>query len=175
MLTVLANPVGHLLALLHAALSTILTPGSGPAWALSIVLLTVLVRLLLFPLFVRQLHNQRRLQEISPQVKQLQKRHKGDRETINRDRAKVFGAPLSAAFSSPKSVVTGLGAGLGTVRLVAAAMVVLMAVSSVYTQRQMLARAGTTDPTQLKMFTAMIFMVTGFLLGAGSGHRAGCD
>ena len=101
MLTVLANPVGHLLALLHAALSTILTPGSGPAWALSIVLLTVLVRLLLFPLFVRQLHNQRRLQEISPQVKQLQKRHKGDRETINRDRAKVFGAPLSAAFSSP--------------------------------------------------------------------------
>ena len=39
MLDVLASPVGHLLAFIHSALSTFLIPSSGPAWALSIVLL----------------------------------------------------------------------------------------------------------------------------------------
>ena len=47
MLDVLASPVGHLLAYIHRALSTFLLPASGPAWALSIVLLTVTVRRLL--------------------------------------------------------------------------------------------------------------------------------
>ena len=90
MLDVLASPVGHLLAFIHSALSTFLIPSSGPAWAFSIVLLTVTVRLLLFPLFVKQIKSQRRMQELAPKIKELQKLHKGDRETLNTEMMKLY-------------------------------------------------------------------------------------
>ena len=90
MLDALASPVGFLLALIHSSLSTVLIPSSGPAWALSIVLLTVTVRLILFPLFVKQIKSQRRMQELSPKIKELQKQHKGDRETMNVEMMKLY-------------------------------------------------------------------------------------
>jgi len=89
-LDILASPVGHALRAIHAALSTVFVPGSGPAWGLSIVLLTVSVRLLLFPLFVKQIKSQRRMQELAPRIKELQKLHKGDRETLNTEMMKLY-------------------------------------------------------------------------------------
>ena len=67
-----------------------LDPASGWAWGLSIVLLTVFVRLLLFPLFVKQIKSQRRMQELAPKIKELQKVHKGDRETLNTEMMKLY-------------------------------------------------------------------------------------
>ncbi len=90
MLDVIATPVAFVLITIHSALSTFLAPSSGPAWALSIVLLVVFVRLLLFPLFVKQIRSQRRMQEIQPRMKELQKLHKGDRETLNREMMKLY-------------------------------------------------------------------------------------
>lgn len=90
MLDALATPVAFLLKAIHSGLSTFLIPGSGPAWGLSIVFLTVTVRLALFPLFVKQIKSQRRMQEIAPLVKELQKKHKGDRETLNVELMKLY-------------------------------------------------------------------------------------
>ncbi len=91
MLDVLASPVGALLALIHSGLVAVgLDSASGLAWGLSIVLLTVTVRLLLFPLFVKQIKSQRRMQELAPKVKELQKLHKGDRETLNVEMMKLY-------------------------------------------------------------------------------------
>ncbi len=214
MLDVLASPVGHLLAFIHSALSTFLIPSSGPAWALSIVLLTVTVRLLLFPLFVKQIKSQRRMQELAPKIKELQKLHKGDRETLNTEMmklykdnnanpisgclplllqlpvffalftvirefktdaagrygltaeqlsegaaAKVFGAPISAAFNTAPDVLADLDASQGVVRVVAAIMVVLMGLSTFYTQRQMIARSGTTDPQQVMVQKLLLYVL----------------
>ena len=39
---------------------------SGLAWALSIVFLVVTVRVILFPLFVKQVKSQRAMQELQP-------------------------------------------------------------------------------------------------------------
>jgi YidC/Oxa1 family membrane protein insertase len=86
----IATPVATVLRGIHALLSTFLIPGSGPAWGLSIVLLTVCVRLLLFPLFVKQIKSQRRMQQLSPKIKELQARHKGDRETLNAELMKLY-------------------------------------------------------------------------------------
>jgi len=214
-LDALASPVGFLLALIHSSLSTVLIPSSGPAWALSIVLLTVTVRLILFPLFVKQIKSQRRMQELSPKIKELQKQHKGDRETMNVEMmklykennanpisgclplllqlpvffalftvirsfstkatderfgltvqqlregaaAKVFGAPISAQFNSPLSTLTDLSADQITVRVVAAIMVVLMGATTFYTQRQMIARSGTTDPQQLMVQKLLLYVL----------------
>jgi YidC/Oxa1 family membrane protein insertase len=90
LIAAIATPVATVLRGIHAMLSTFLTPSSGPAWGLSIVLLTICVRLVLFPLFVKQIHSQRRMQQLAPQMKELQAKHKGDRETLNTELMKLY-------------------------------------------------------------------------------------
>ena len=87
---VIGTPVAQVLKGIHNGLSAVLEPSSGLAWGLSIVLLTVCVRLLLFPLFVKQIKSQRRMQELAPKIKELQKQHKGDRETLNTEMMKLY-------------------------------------------------------------------------------------
>lgn len=48
--------------------------------AIAIVILTILMRALLIPIFRSQLVGQRRMQLIQPELKELQRRHKGDRQ-----------------------------------------------------------------------------------------------
>jgi YidC/Oxa1 family membrane protein insertase len=217
-LDVLATPVGNLLNLIHEGLSTFLISSSGPAWALSIILLTVVVRLLLFPLFVKQIKSQRRMQQLAPKVKELKDKHKGDRETMNTEMmklykenganpisgclplllqlpvffalftvirefktsyrgesdgayglsaeqladgaaAKVFGAPISAVFTSPADLLAELGATPLTVRVVAALMVIGMGATTFWTQRQMIARSGTTDPQQVMVQKLLLYVL----------------
>ena len=86
----LAKPVALLLRAIHHVLSMVFPDGSGWAWGLSIVLLTITVRILLFPVFVKQIKSQRRMQEIAPKVKVLQAKHKGDRETLNTELMKLY-------------------------------------------------------------------------------------
>jgi len=86
----LAAPVAFVLKQIHTGLSTFLPDGSGWAWGLSIVLLTITVRVILFPLFVKQIKSQRRMQELAPKVKELQAKHKGDRETLNTELMKLY-------------------------------------------------------------------------------------
>jgi YidC/Oxa1 family membrane protein insertase len=90
-LDALASPVGQLLSLIHTGLVALgLDSAGGWSWGLSIVLLTVTVRLLLFPLFVKQIKSQRRMQQLAPKLKELQKQHKGDRETLNTEMMKLY-------------------------------------------------------------------------------------
>ncbi len=52
----------------------------GAPWWLSIVLLTVSVRAVLFPLTVRQVRNMRTMQELKPEVNEIRSRYKDDRQ-----------------------------------------------------------------------------------------------
>lgn len=47
---------------------------------LAIVLLTILIRLILFPIFQKSIHHQMVMQEIQPKIKKAQDDHKGDYE-----------------------------------------------------------------------------------------------
>jgi YidC/Oxa1 family membrane protein insertase len=58
---------------------------SGLTWALSIVMLVITARLLLFRFFVKQVHYQRRMQEMQPKIKKLQEKHKGDKAALQRE------------------------------------------------------------------------------------------
>ena len=51
----------------------------GAPWWLSIVLLTIIVRGLLFPLTVRQVKNMRAMQELRPEMDTLREKYKADR------------------------------------------------------------------------------------------------
>jgi YidC/Oxa1 family membrane protein insertase len=54
-----------------------------PSYGVAIILLTLAVRVLLLPLSIKQTRSQREMQRIMPEVKAIQKKHKGDRQKIN--------------------------------------------------------------------------------------------
>lgn len=59
-------------------------------WILSIIFLVVTVRVILFPLFVKQIKSQRAMQALAPQIKELQEKHKGDRETLQKEMMELY-------------------------------------------------------------------------------------
>ena len=82
---------------------------TGLPWAYSIIVLTVLVRLALVPLFVKQMKSSNQMQAIAPKIKALQAKHKGDRKKLQEEQMKLyqehsvnpFGACLPLVFQMP--------------------------------------------------------------------------
>ncbi|ASW57307.1 membrane protein insertase YidC [Plantactinospora sp. KBS50] len=64
--------------------------GTNWAWILSIIFLVVTVRVILFPIFVKQIKSQRAMQALQPKVKELQEKHKGDRETLQKEMMELY-------------------------------------------------------------------------------------
>ncbi|MFY9578351.1 MAG: YidC/Oxa1 family membrane protein insertase [Gaiellaceae bacterium] len=62
----------------------------GIPWAWSIVVLTVIVRMLLVPLTVKQIHSMQNMQRHAPQMKEIQKKYKGDRQKLNEELMKFY-------------------------------------------------------------------------------------
>jgi YidC/Oxa1 family membrane protein insertase len=86
----LRTGVSWVLVQFHQLLSTFMDPASGWTWALSIVGLVLVIRILLIPLFVKQIKAQRGLQIIQPQMKEIQKKYAGDRERQSQEMMKLY-------------------------------------------------------------------------------------
>jgi YidC/Oxa1 family membrane protein insertase len=224
------NPLYHAVAWLvvhiHAGLAPIFGSRSGLSWSLAIVLLTMAMRLLLFPLFVKQIKTQRSMQVLQPKIKELQQKYKGDRERLNTElmalykehganplsgclplllqipvffalfhtlnsiqpklrngqyvfpknvegfpqhlieeaaHAKIFGAPVAAAFNSKPDLLRFLSADPTSVKVVAVILVVLMGVTTFITQRQLMARtAASGEPSQFAQQQKILLYVLPF-------------
>ena len=61
-----------------------------PNMGFAIILLTLMLSLLLFPLTWKQTRSMRAMQEIQPEVKRLQKELKGDREELNKQLMELY-------------------------------------------------------------------------------------
>ncbi|GAB3580113.1 membrane protein insertase YidC [Calidifontibacter terrae] len=59
---------------------------SGWTWALSIAGLVVVLRILLIPLFVKQIKSSRRMQLIQPELQKIQKKYKGKKDPESRQK-----------------------------------------------------------------------------------------
>ena len=70
-------PLTWLLTTIHEQL--------GVSWAWSIVLLTVVVRIAMIPLTVKQQQSFRAMQSLQPQIKKLQAKYKDDRQKLNEE------------------------------------------------------------------------------------------
>ena len=55
-----------------------------PSYGIAIILLTLAVSLIMFPLTLKQTRSMRAMQDIQPEVKRMQKELKGDREELNK-------------------------------------------------------------------------------------------
>ena len=79
---ILASPLQPLQDLLTWVLVH-LHDSVGLSWAWSIVALVVIVRMLLVPLTVRQIHSMQNLQAHAPEMKKIQQQYKHDRQKMN--------------------------------------------------------------------------------------------
>ncbi len=55
------------------------------SWGWAIILLTLVVRILLLPLAIKQTRSMRAMQAIQPKIKEIQKKYKADRELMKKD------------------------------------------------------------------------------------------
>src|SRR5436853_6541072 len=72
---------GWLLALFYSAI---------PNLGVGIILLTVLVMLILFPLTAKQAKSMLAMQRVQPEVKRLQAKYKNDRQKLNEEMMKFY-------------------------------------------------------------------------------------
>ncbi|PSL01396.1 YidC/Oxa1 family membrane protein insertase [Haloactinopolyspora alba] len=72
----------------------------GVNWTLSIIGLVIVIRTLLIPLFVRQIRSQRKMQVLQPQLRELQKKYKGDRERLQQETMKLYKDSGTNPFAS---------------------------------------------------------------------------
>jgi YidC/Oxa1 family membrane protein insertase len=85
--------LAHVLTPLEDVLRTVLEwlHGTiGLPWAWSIVALTVIVRLLMVPLAVKQIHSMQSIQAHMPEMKAIQQRYKTDRNKRNEELMKFY-------------------------------------------------------------------------------------
>ena len=92
--------VSALLVGWHWLWSQVLDPNGGWAWALSIAGLTVVIRTLLIPLFVRQIRSSLNIQLLQPKMKELQKKYGHDREKLGQEMMKLYKETGTNPFSS---------------------------------------------------------------------------
>jgi YidC/Oxa1 family membrane protein insertase len=81
-LSPLEHIMRHVLDWLHLSV--------GLTWAWSIVALTILVRMLLVPLTVKQIHSMQSLQRHAPDMKEIQRKYKQDRQKMNEEMMKFY-------------------------------------------------------------------------------------
>jgi YidC/Oxa1 family membrane protein insertase len=82
--------VGWLIMRIHALLSPLFGPASGLTWVLVIVALVILMRLILLPLFVKQMHSQRKMIALAPELQALRKRYKNDKQKLQEEMMKLY-------------------------------------------------------------------------------------
>jgi len=72
--TFISRPLFTLLAFLHSVFGN---------WGWSIVVMTMLIRLVLFPLTYKGMVSMNKLKALSPKIKELQAKYKGDKQKLN--------------------------------------------------------------------------------------------
>lgn len=78
---------------------------NGWTWTLSIVALVIVIRIVLIPLFVRQIKAQRGMQAVQPELQKLQKRYKGktdpaSRQAMQAEMQKIYKDAGTSPFAS---------------------------------------------------------------------------
>ena len=82
--------VSGIIVAAHWLFAQFMDPDSGATWLLAIVLLTCFVRLLMMPLYAKQLNSSRAMQSVQPKLEALQKKYGADRERLGQETMKLY-------------------------------------------------------------------------------------
>jgi YidC/Oxa1 family membrane protein insertase len=94
--------VSGVMVAIHQVVAPIFGKDSGVTWTLSIMGLVVLIRIILIPLFVKQIKSQRAMTALQPHMKEIQKKFKDDRQKQSEEMMKLYKEhktnPLASCF-----------------------------------------------------------------------------
>jgi len=94
--------VSAVIMAIRKVLSPIFGTDSGVTWTLAIVGLVILIRIILIPLFVKQIKSQRALTALQPHMKAIQTKYKDDRQKQSEEMMKLYKEhktnPLASCF-----------------------------------------------------------------------------
>ena len=98
----LYTAVSWVIITIHELLAPIFGSASGVTWSLSIIGLVIIIRIILIPLFVKQIKSQRALTALQPQMKAIQTKYKDDRQKQSEEMMKLYKEhktnPLASCF-----------------------------------------------------------------------------
>jgi YidC/Oxa1 family membrane protein insertase len=60
------------------------------SWGLAIIMLTIVVRTAMLPLTIKQYRSTAAMQALQPKIKELQKKHKGDKQKLQQETMKLY-------------------------------------------------------------------------------------
>ena len=89
-LNYLYEAVGWVFTHIYDVLKPAFGPTSGWTWFFSIVILVVLMRLIMVPLFIKQMHTTRAMSALQPEMAALRKKYKNDKQTLNQETMKLY-------------------------------------------------------------------------------------
>jgi YidC/Oxa1 family membrane protein insertase len=94
--------VSWVIVTIHDLLSPVFGTNSGVTWSLAIMGLVIIIRIILIPLFVKQIKSQRALTALQPHMKEIQKKYKDDRQKQSEEMMKLYKEhktnPLASCF-----------------------------------------------------------------------------
>ncbi len=61
-----------------------------PNWGISIILMTILMRIIIFPLTRKSSESTLKMQELQPKIKEIQEKHAGNQQKINEEMAMLY-------------------------------------------------------------------------------------
>jgi YidC/Oxa1 family membrane protein insertase len=86
----LYEAVGWVFTHIYDAMKPLFGATSGWTWFFSIAILVILMRLIMVPLFIKQMHTTRAMSSLQPQMAALRKKYKNDRQTLNQETMKLY-------------------------------------------------------------------------------------
>jgi YidC/Oxa1 family membrane protein insertase len=86
----LYEAVGWVFTHIYDAMKPLFGATSGWTWLFSIAILVILMRLIMVPLFVKQMHTTRAMSSLQPQMAALRKKYKNDKQTLNQETMKLY-------------------------------------------------------------------------------------
>jgi YidC/Oxa1 family membrane protein insertase len=89
-LNALYSAVGWVLTRIYDVLKPVFGASSGWTWFFTIVILVMLMRLIMVPLFIKQMHATRAMSALQPQMTALRKKYKNDKQTLNQEMMKLY-------------------------------------------------------------------------------------
>ena len=92
---IIAKPIGYLLALIYKLVGN---------YGISLIILTVIVKLVLYPLYAKQIKSTANMSDMSEKAKEIQNRYANDKEKMNEEMQKLY---AETGFN-PMSIIMGL-------------------------------------------------------------------
>ena len=78
---IIAKPIGYLLMWIYKLVGN---------YGVSLILLTVIVKLVLYPLYAKQIKSTANMSEMSEKAQEIQRRYANDREKMNEEMQKLY-------------------------------------------------------------------------------------